>query len=53
MKKLNNFVVNSNITTLPVVKFMSMGGGSQSRVNPYQINKNKELIYINRHIRTW
>jgi len=27
MKRLNNFVLNSNITTLPVVKKMSMGGG--------------------------
>ena len=27
MKKLNNFVLNSNITALPVVKKMSMGGG--------------------------
>ena len=53
MKKLNNFVLNSNITTLPVVKKMSMEGGAQSRVNSYQIKGNKELIYKNRHIRTW
>jgi len=27
MKKFNNLNVFNNITTLPVVKFMSMGGG--------------------------
>ena len=53
MQNLINLNLFNNITALLVVKKMSMGGGIQNSLNPYQIKENKELIYKNRHIRTW